>query len=507
MTIAKAIVITTTLFYSLPSLINAQVKGHFSELNDGVEYNVETQGTFSSGKAPLWLNANKYGLSSIKGSNGYVRASVIRPESADSLWNWRIGYGLDVAGAAGFTSELIIQQAYLDARYKNFLISIGSKERKAMLKNNDLSSGSQTLGINARPIPQFRLELPDYWSLTGESNWVGIKGHAAYGIYTDDNWQKSFVGSTGRRVEHTLYHSKAGYMRIGNEEKFPLVFEGGLEMACQFGGTVKNVMIDGVNTDIDLFEGLKDFIDAFIPGSGSDPTDGAGYANSKGNTVGSWTFSLSYKFPTWKAKAYLDHYFEDHSMMFVQYGWKDGLYGLELELPKNKIVSNIVYEYLYSKYQAGPIYHDHTDAVSDQISAIDNYYNNIIYGGWQHWGQAIGNPLFTSPIYNSDSQIRFANNRIVAHHLGISGNPSSELGYRFLLSYSENWGTYNTPYPDKKYSTSLLAELKYAPSKVLGRDTRGWSLKGSFGLDSGNLLGHNNGFQITLCKHGLFNSF
>ena len=35
-----------------------------TDLGKGIEYSVEMQGSFSNGKTPLWLNANKPGLSS-----------------------------------------------------------------------------------------------------------------------------------------------------------------------------------------------------------------------------------------------------------------------------------------------------------------------------------------------------------------------------------------------------------------------------------------------------------
>lgn len=79
--------------------------------------------------------------------------------------------------------------------------------------------------------------------------------------------------------------------------------------------------------------------------------------------------------------------------MFLQYGWLDGMVGFEIKLPQNRFVSDVVYEYLKTTYQSGPLYHDHTEAIPDQISAGDNYYNHNLYCGWQHWGQAIGNPL------------------------------------------------------------------------------------------------------------------
>ena len=53
-------------------------------LTDSLYYRAELQTTLSTGdNSPLWLNANKYGLSSLKTANGYLRGAVERPLSAD----------------------------------------------------------------------------------------------------------------------------------------------------------------------------------------------------------------------------------------------------------------------------------------------------------------------------------------------------------------------------------------------------------------------------------------
>ena len=64
------------------------------------------------------------------------------------------------------------------------------------------------------------------------------------------------------------------------------------------------------------------------------------YANATGNTVGSWLFRLNYKGKNWRVSAYLDHYFEDHSQMFWEYGWRDGLYGIDITPARNRFVSS-----------------------------------------------------------------------------------------------------------------------------------------------------------------------
>ncbi len=469
----------------------------------GIEYKAEAQVTASDGQTPLWLGANRQGLSSVKGDNGYLRAGIFRSATHDTLHNWRIGYGADIAVPYNFTSSFVIQQLYADFDYKKLRLSAGSKERPMQLKNNELSSGSQTFGINARPVPQIRVELPEYLSITGRSNWAAIKGHFGYGMLTDGGWQESYVVPGHHYAKKALYHTKAGYLRIGNEEKFPLVFEGGLEMACLFGGTVYNLIgREGVlDEKLEMGHGPKDFIDAIF-GTGSDATDGE-YANSAGNTLGSWLFSLSYKGKDWKLRAYYDHFFEDHSMMFFQYGWQDGLLGVEFTAPRNPAVTSLVYEYINTSYQSGPVYHDHTTAIPDQVSGSDNYYNHNLYAGWQHWGQAIGNPLFVSPLYNRNGRLDFTGNRFKAHHFGLSGDPATGLHYRLLYSYMRNWGTYSSPFEDVRYNSSFLAEAHYSPSHIGRLDTRGWQFGAAFALDRSKQYGNNTGFRLTVRKTGV----
>ena len=70
-------------------------------LFDSLDYRAELQLSLSSGEhTPLWLNANKYGLSSLEKTNGYLRGALERPLSCDNGRRWGVGYGLDVAVAS-----------------------------------------------------------------------------------------------------------------------------------------------------------------------------------------------------------------------------------------------------------------------------------------------------------------------------------------------------------------------------------------------------------------------
>ena len=476
--------------------VSAQERSLF----DSLQYRAEMQGTLAGGDhSPLWLNANKYGLSSLKKANGYIRGAIMRPLSNDDGRRWGVGYGVDLALAAGFTSTLVIQQAYIEARWLKGVLTVGAKEQPMELKNQELSSGSQTLGINARPVPQVRIALPDYWSIPGTRNWLALKGHIAYGMTTDDRWQKDFKAPNTRYTENTLYHSKAGYLRIGPKN---ITFEFGLEMASQFGGK-SHMYENGVEKVYENSSNLKAFWNALIPG-GSDATDG-NFKNVEGNQLGSWVMRLNFDQPTWNIGVYADQFFEDHSMMthfsksgdgYFRYDFKDWLLGVELKLKQTRWLEGVVVEYLYSKYQGGPVYHDHTANVDIQISGRDNYYNHHLFTGWQHWGQVMGNPLYRSPLYNDDRKIEVEHNRFKAWHLGFNGSPIDGLHYRVLATWQRSFGSYYYLPPTPMENVSLLAEASYALRY-------GWLVKGAFAMDNGKLRGESYGVQLSVIKTGI----
>lgn len=476
-----------------------------------IEVLTEAQVTAASGDHnPLWLNANKYGLSSLDKTNGYVRAGAFRSIDNDSSRRWAWGAGLDLAVAGGFTSTFVVHQAYGELRWLKGLLTVGSKEQPMELKNQELSSGSQTFGINARPVPTVRLSLPDYWVVPYTRQWLAVKGHVAYGMTTDDGWQKDFTRQQSRYTEHALYHSKAGYLRIGPKN---ITVEFGLEMACQFGGTLH--VFDGPQeTVINADKGLGAFFHALVPG-GNDATDGD-WHNAEGNHLGSWVARVNFDYPKWNLGVYADHFFEDNSsMLHVSYaGWgkgdeawvrkdnryflhdfKDWMLGAELKLKENPWLNDIVVEYLYTKYQGGPIYHDHTAAINEHLCGRDHFYNHGLYTGWQHWGMVMGNPLYLSPLYNEDHTIYVLNNRFVAWHFGFSGDPLVRLHYRLLATWQRGYGTYDNLYPDPRENFSLLAEASY-------QFPRQWAVKAAFGLDTGEIYGKNIGLQLTVTKTG-----
>ncbi len=494
-------------------------------LSAGLEVAAEAQVSFSDGNTPLWLNANKYGLSSLDDVNGYLRVSALRKAKDDEARRWRWGYGVDLAVAGGYTSVFIVQQAFAELGWGHGLLSVGSKEEPLQLKNQELSSGSQTLGINARPVPQVRLSLPDYWTVPGTKNWLRVKGHLAYGRFTDDRWQKSFTADLreeaiaegtngdqrrGRYCTGVLYHSKSLYVKIGESDALPhFSLELGAESASQFGGKIHYIDENGQEVTVKTKHNFSSYIHALAFG-GKDARDGE-YANTEGNLLGSFLLRLNYKSDLLDAAFYADHYFEDLSgMAFVAYDgygsgdeWnerkehkyyrsplKDFILGVEVNLHQFRWIEDIVVEYLYTKYQSGPYNHDHTANITDHIDGQDDYYNHSMYNSWQHWGQVMGNPLYLSPIYNEDGMILVANNRFKALHVGINGTPMRDLHYRVLATYQAGWGTYTYPYTKRQNCFSGLVEGSY----TIKRD---WQVALAIGFDSGEIRGDNFGVQLT----------
>lgn len=467
-----------------------------------LDYKVEMSGNAATGTyAPLWLTANRYGLASQEANSGYLRAGIAYRQNLKE--GWRLETGLDLAGAVNQTAPFVVQQAYADISWRMLTLSVGSKERPGfpLEKNAALSSGMMVEGPNARPVPQIRGEIKEYLPLGFTGNWLALKGHLAYGMFTDGNWQQDFVAANKTFTKKVLYHSKSLMFRLGNREKLPLEFEFGILMATQFGGNQYRKNSDGsIKQTLDMPDNLKAYWKAFFPQAGGSDTPAGEQVNIEGNMLGSWNFALAYYLNGWKFRAYLEHYFEDHSQMFWEYGrWKDGQLGIEITFPKNRWISSLVWEGLSTWHSSGPLLYDGFwgSFPEYQVSGGDSYYNHYIYGAWQHWGMGMGNPLLPGPLYNEKGEITFRSNRMKGQHIGITGNPSEAWSYRMLLSYSRYWGTYEKPLDKVRRQVNALAELTYRPQWA-----KGWSASAALGIDRGNYLDDSVGGSLTLRKTG-----
>ncbi|MCM1292535.1 MAG: capsule assembly Wzi family protein [Bacteroides sp.] len=468
-------------------------------------WRVEAQGALSSGEStPFWLVNNRWGLSSLDKRNGYLRGSFKRSVNPEKRFDW---YGeVDLAVPFNYTSHFVVQQLYAGVKYRSLYLTVGQRQWSNGVVDNALSSGDMLFSTNSRPVPQVMLEMPEYQYVPYTNKWLGFRAYISVGMYTDWRWERDRAGANGSWIKNRMLHTKGLFLRGGNADRFPLTVEGGLEMGAEWGGTFHgHNRYTGEPYTVRMGRGLKDFWHVLFPSGGgdsSDPNQMGEVNNVYGNHVGQWSLAVNWepKDSPWHFRAYYEHFFDDHSMMFFDHAWKDMLLGIEVSFPKNPVVSRFVYEYIDTKDQSGAVYWDKTPDIPSQVSGRDEYYSHELFTGWQSWGMGQGNPLLISPIYNTPGlwySYEFLNNRIKGHHFGWTGQPLADLDYRVLLSLTRSWGCYTFPAKNVRHNVNALLELNYHPHQL-----QGWAATLGLGLDGGCLLGHSFGASLTISKTG-----
>lgn len=476
-----------------------------------VDFTVRSEAVVSAGShAPFWQVSNRHGLSSLESNNADLRIGMQRDFDKCEGFSW--AYGAELVGAWNHAVPFFVHQLYADMRYNCWELSVGSKERWSEGKHATLSGGGLTFSPNARPVPQVRLGIHEYTTVPwGFNGWVHVKGHFSYGRYTDSEYTKAFAREARPGtfyVQEVLLHEKTFFVKVGKSSCTPLSLEAGLEMYCQFGGKLFEKTASHDSLVYALPHTYREYVKAFIPLSGGKDTPVAEQTNVNGNQLGSWHIAANYTTPALGVKVYCEHFFEDHSQLIgfafnkdwkggtkmVSYlPWKDGLWGIEVSLPQCRYLSAILYEHTTMKDQSGPILHNSSGSLAEQVSGFDCYYHHYIYQGWQHWGRGMGTPLAISSAYNVDGTSIISSSRIKAHHLGAEGVCGKHLSYRLLATYVKHWGTYRDPFKEVGHQVSTLLELQYTipTSRIGGRL--------SLAKDWGNtLIGNNTGAALTI---------
>lgn len=478
---------------------------------------LESSGNIGSGDfAPFWFTSNRQGLSPTNSSGAMLKLGMDGGMILPS--NFKFNYGMEVAVAANYQSGFYLHQIYVEAGYKWLDLSLGAKERWGELVNPALSSGSLTWSGNSRPIPQIRLEVPEFTRLSILGHLVSLKGHIAYGWYQDSKWraERAAIYSTpAQYTDRILHHSKSFFIRIGDSERFPLEFTGGIEMYARFGGVAHNIFPapDGTLYETHSFPSdIKAYLQAFLPVN--KPGE---QTKENGNSYGSWHASLELTMEKWKYRLYYEHFFEDHSSMlgienkadmngqksYISYGfkrnWLDGLFGIEVTAPDNLPFKNIVFEVLNTRGQCGSVCNTPPGKViSEGVDGCDGMYDHSSYKGTSNYGYYSGSPILISPIYNKDGNLGPISNRALMFHLGIDGMIASKISYRLLMSHASHWGTYYTPLQNREETTSILIEGFYH-----FKGNHGWRAGLSFGGDFGSntILGNNKGIMLTVSRN------
>ena len=462
---------------------------------DSINYRFDVLGSVGSGKyTPFWITSNTYGTVPINQNNGYLRGDLKWKHSFSN--KIKIEAEADILAAAKHSSTFWIQQLYAAVSYRNIYFFIGTKERYISMLDKNLSSGDMTFSTNARPIPEINFSFPNYTVIPFTKNYLQFKADFSLGKSFDNGYIRRTKNPESHYSVDVLYHHKSLFLKLEDPaERFPLYGVLGLEHAAQWGGWT-SVSEFGNNPS-----SFKDLIRIILCSNGDSKSMEGEQINVLGNHLGTYNFKLGYKHEKFHTALYKQHLFDDNSGLEFA-NWRDGIYGGEITFLKQSFLQKIVFEYIQTTNQSGPMHFLFYDGLlypNSRGGGADDYYNNYIYvNGWSYFGRGMGNALLTSPEYNEDNALDFKNTRVKAVHLGLEGSISSELSYRTLFTGKYSWGTPFKPFRERKDNFSTLIECIYKPEKF-----DGWQIALQAAFDKGNMYGDNFGGAIKISKAGV----
>lgn len=379
---------------------------------------IETSGIINTGEnTPFWLHANRRGIYSGSGSQFLTRLGA--EATSDLGEKIRLQYGAELIARPGPDATASFNLGYLQLRGYGFEFAGGRFKHTVPMDSDELSLGAMGISRNATPVPKIRIGLENWTGIPFTGDLLSFYGHLAHG----------WLGSE-RYTEKVLLHEKTFYLRAGNKSGLNLY--GGLTHFAMWGG--KNHPEYG-----DIPTRFRDFADVVFAFGGDNSTPGPDHAHSLGNHTGAWDFGFHISPGNWKIKVYRQFPYEDFSNLFFK-SYMDALTGISLRFPENSSgpFDRVLYEYLYTKFQAGPR-ESRGDRINDGQGPYrynENYYNHYIYRtGWVYNKRTLGNPLFTP----ADSNTGILNNRIIAHHFGFVSSPGRVL-ITGKATFSRNYG-------------------------------------------------------------------
>jgi len=473
------------------SLFNSSlgVRGHIFQLlcflfiltspvvaqNDTIRYDVGIIGVTSTGAySPFWLQSKEYGKISSAATSADMMVGVYK-DFGEKTRLFDYGFKADLLLLQRVTkTSAYFHELYFKTRLSVFDFIVGAREEHLGNQDSTLSCGGFMFSENARPMPKITLGIEHFTAVPFTYGFLEVKGAIAHGWFTDNI-----------AVSNLYLHHKYLYGRVGG--RLPVHFQYGLDHVAQWGGNVPGIGQQPA--------GLRDFISIFLIKKGGKTATMNDQLNALGNHIISQSMKLDVDVSDYKISAYWQDLSEDGPVRKIwdTMNLPDGLWGLSVRNKNFPFIKGILYEYLNTTDQSGP-YHDKDGLI---YGGADSYFNNGIYqNGWTYYSRTIGTPFISSPLYNKDGAVSVVNNRVQVHHFGMEGDVSG-YSYKMLASFSKNYGSYSTPYPNMIRNTSMLLEVnKQFPA--LSNIQCGVSV----GADFGKLYGNSVGCMFSIRKTG-----
>jgi hypothetical protein len=481
----KQLFLTILLFYSINVLSQSLLV-----------YRTEAFGSAASGDfTPFWMTSNSHNMVSVEPGNAYIRGELLYEKFISEDFN--IQAGLDIVASANNVSSIWPHQAYIEAHFQKASLTAGIADYYISLADRELSQGDLCFSDNARTIPRLLIGFPEFTTVPWTKGLLQFKADFAVGKSVEDNYILRARNTEQDYNIGTLYHHKSLFFRIAYPQvnsRFAFLF--GLVHAAQWGGQLHDAATGAVISQPTSF---SDFLRVVQCRIGDENATASDQINVLGNHLGTINARFEYNHSAFAVSLYKQHLFEDQSG--IEYAnWRDGIWGGEIGFKQFNYIEKLVIEFLNTTNQSGPMHFITYDRRQRyRGGGSDDYYNNGDYhSGWSYFGRGIGNPLLTSPIYNSDGSLIFKDTRIKSAHVGMKGNIARHLRYRVLLTRMTGWGRMKAPFFETKHNTSLLTELAWSPEKW-----KGWRVSAQIAADSGDMYGSNFGFSLKLSKHGV----
>jgi len=406
--------LTFLLFLISTCLLNAQQIKYegFGSLT-GIVYSQE--------ESPFWINTNQRGrIDESSNVSAYFNGNATYQFSRHA----KLEFGLGGLFHDGYTEKLQLDEFYV--MLQNYWLKAYAGRKQKELLYDGLSASNQNIlwSLNARPLLGISLSL---------KNPIIVSKKAGLSI---DLTLEEFITDDERHVENTRIHHKSFHVIFDKINNFQI--KAGLQHFVQWGGDAP---------DFGKLPGsFGDYINVFLGKEGNNNVGGQ-EANALGNHLGSYEVYLNTSINDYKVEILYNHLFEDGSGRVLR-NTPDGRYGVFVKSPNpDNFINSAMYELYYTRDQSDE------NITSD---GNDNYFNNNLYrSGWTYESRILGVPFITL----DDDRFRISNNKVIVHHIGISGNFNS-LPYKLLTSYRLNYGAKGQALNISKNIISTYLDLK-----------------------------------------------
>lgn len=471
-----------------------------------IDYDLVSECAISSGDfTPYMMTANRFDVLSPRSNTGYMSAGL--HGEIQYRENWNFSGGLTTIASIHSDHKSYLQELYLKTTYRKIFLEVGSRQQSSPVINQVLSSGDFINSGNAKPIPMVHAATAGFVTLPYLHDWIESYADFGYGYLLDGDWsEKRFEDYHAKHngsffTKDVSFHHKELYLRTNSLKKFFATI--GMQHSVFFGG-IKTSYESGPQKISGSKAGLSDYFRVLIPKSDGSSKSNAGDSFVYGNHLGIWYADIAYNVSSTKLlRTYMEKPFEDGSGIAFRNGF-DGIWGIEYSTnDQSSLVKGVVFEYIQTTNQSGPIHWapgDFDASISSKLpnetTGADNYYNNFYYNGYSHYGMSLGTALLKSPYFNQDNYLNYIDNRVTAWHFGINGDICSSFGYLIKSSYREGLGTPFVPLKQKHHSFDAIIQLLFHKGP--------WQCSVSYALTQGNVYGNSNGADIKISYHGKF---